>query len=226
VNEAPARVPELVPVFPLPEAVLFPRQVLPLHIFEPRYRTMVADALAGEKAIAIALLKPKYERYYFTSRAPIHPLVGVGRIVAAEKLDDGKFNILLRGEARATVLEELAGRPYRLARIQTVESSCNSSPAIRAQLRRDLLEAIRQQLATEADACGHYLHLFEAPLSLGELADLIAGRLPVAGELRQRLLAEVEACARVKMLLGHIHTLGTVARNARRADQRTKWKLN
>ncbi len=225
-NEAPAKVPELVPVFPLPEAVLFPRQVLPLHIFEPRYRAMVADALSGERMIAIALLKPNYEPHYFTSRAPIHRLVGVGRIIAAEKLDNGKLNIMLRGEARANLLEELPGRPYRIARIQAVESCCNSSPAIRAQLRRELSEAVRQHLPKMDDACEQYLQLFEAPLSLGELADLIAGGLPIVGELRQGLLAELEACNRVRMLLAHVHTLAAVARGARSTNQRTPWKLN
>jgi Lon protease-like protein len=226
VNESPAKVPELVPVFPLPEAVLFPRQVLPLHIFEPRYRAMVADALAGERMIAIALLKPNYEPHYFTARAPIHRLVGVGRIIAAEKLDDGKCNILLRGEARANLVDELPGHPYRIARIQTVESCCNSSPAIRAQLRRQLFEAVRQHLATEDGACEHYLQLFTAPLSLGELADLIAGALPIVGELQHGLLAELEACARVRMLLAHVHTLGAVTRDAYKPSRRTPWKLN
>jgi len=226
VNQARAKVPDLVPVFPLPEAVLFPRQVLPLHIFEPRYRAMVADALTGEKVIAIALLKPNYEPHYFTSRAPIHPLVGGGRIIAAEKLDDGKFNILLRGEARANVLEEFPGRPYRVARIRTVESYCNSSPTIRAQLRRQLHEAVRHHLESEAEAGQQYLQLFEAPLSLGELADQIAGTLPLAGEVRQRLLAELEACARARMLLKQIHTLRSAARCPRRVGRRAEWKLN
>ncbi|MFQ5807081.1 MAG: LON peptidase substrate-binding domain-containing protein, partial [Phycisphaerae bacterium] len=220
-NEATANVPDLVPILPLPEAVLFPRQVLPLHVFEPRYRAMVADALAGAKLIAVALLKPNYEPHYFTSRAPIHRLVGIGRIIAAEKLNEGKFNILLRGEARASMLAELQGRPYRVARIQTIEPRCNASSAIRARLRRALLEAVRQHLATRADACEQYLQWFEAPFSLGELTDLIAGQLPVVGEVRQCLLAELETCTRAKMLLRQVRTLGDVARRPRRADQRT-----
>jgi Lon protease-like protein len=121
VNEAFAGVPELVPVFPLPEVVLFPRQILPLHVFEPRYRAMVADALEGERTIAIALLKPEYEPDYFTPHAPIHTLVGVGRIIASERLEEGKYNILLRGRTRAKIVDEIAGRPYRVARIEPVQ---------------------------------------------------------------------------------------------------------
>lgn len=225
-NEAPANSLELVSIFPLPEAVLFPRQLLPLHVFEPRYRTLVADALAGEMRIAIALLKPNYERQYFTSRAPIHQMVGVGRVVAAEELPGGRFNILLRGEARANLLEEIPGRPYRLARVRTARPRCNATSAARTQLRGELLQAIRQQSAVESEACEHYLQLFEAPLSLGELADLIAGTLPIIGELRQCLLAELEVCTRAKMLLEHIHTLGSITPHARCAARRTEWSRN
>jgi Lon protease-like protein len=226
VSETNAEAVQRVPVFPLPEAVLFPRQVLPLHIFEPRYRVMVTDALAGARLIAVALLKPNYESQYFTSHAPIHRLVGLGRIIASEKLEGGKFNILLRGEARAEVAEEFPGRPYRWARLKQVESGCNSGAATREELRRELCEAIHAHLAAEAEICDHYLRLFETPLPLGELTDLIAGGLPVVGELRQCLLAELDTCTRAKMLLEHIHTLASVTRRARDVDQRRDWKLN
>ena len=225
-NEASANVPELVPVFPLPEVVLFPRQVLPLHIFEPRYRAMVAHALAGERAIAVALLKPDYEPDYFTSHAPIHALVGVGRIIASDKLDEGKYNMLLRGETRATIVEELPDGPYRQARIETIRPCCDASPEVRRQLRCELFDAIRQHLATEAEFREHYLQLFEAPLSLGELADLIAGGLPLVGELRQSLLAELQTCVRAQTLLEHLRTLGSVTRRARRVEQHAEWQRN
>lgn len=215
-----------VPVFPLPEAVLFPRQVLPLHIFEPRYRVMVTDALAGAKLIAVALLKHNYESEYFTSHAPIHRLVGLGRIIASERLEGGKFNILLRGEARAEVAEEFPGRPYRWARVKRVEPGDSAPAAIRAELRRELCEAIHAHLAAEAEICDHYLQLFETPLPLGELTDLIAGGLPVVGEVRQCLLAELDTCTRAKMLLEHIHTLASVTRRARNIERCRDWKLN
>lgn len=225
-NEVSANVPELVPVFPLPEVVLFPRQVLPLHIFEPRYRAMVTDALAGGKSIAVALLKSDYEPDYFTLHAPIHEFVGVGRIVASEELDEGKYNILLRGEVRARIVEEYAGHPYRLARIETVKPCCNASRETRKQLRRELYEAVRQYLDMEPDCREHCLQLFEAPLSLGELVDLIAGGLPVGGELRQCLLTELEVCTRAKTLLAQLQTLGPVACRARRVERHAIWEMN
>lgn len=225
-NSEPVSVPELVPVFPLPEAVLFPRQLLPLHIFEPRYRAMVADALAGERFIAVALLKPHYEPHYFTAHAPVHRFLGVGRIIGSEKLDGGKYNILLRGEARAQLLEELPGRTYRLARIKTLQSHSNGSSALRARLRRELCEAVRRHLIVPAQPCEEHASSFEAPLSLGELVDLLASQLLIVGELGQCLLAELETCTRATMLLRQIETVGTVARNASGATRRVAWDLN
>ena len=225
-NEGPTNVPEVVPVFPLAEVVLFPRQVLPLHIFEPRYRTMVADALAGEKSIAIALLRPDYEPDYFTSHAPIHTLVGVGRIIASEKLDEGKYNILLRGEERATIVEELLGRPYRRARVEVVPTCRDASPDVRRQLRRELFAAVLQHVGNDDECREQCLQLFDAPLSLGALADLIAGGLSVVGELRQCLLEEPTACTRTRILLEQLHTLGLVTRCAGCVERREEWQRN
>src|SRR5580693_5679216 len=94
-----------VPLFPLPNVVLFPRAVLPLHIFEERYKTMMAEALAGRKLIAMALLKPGWEKNYYC-RPAIEPVVCVGSIISSERLADGKYNFLLQGHTRATIVGE------------------------------------------------------------------------------------------------------------------------
>src|SRR3954451_1252177 len=91
----------VVPLFPLPNVVLFPRAVLPLHIFEERYRAMIADALNGQRQIAMALLKPGWERDYY-SRPEIEPIVCVGQILTHEQLGDGNYNLLLQGSVRAS----------------------------------------------------------------------------------------------------------------------------
>src|SRR5512135_1984732 len=85
-----------VPLFPLPNVVLFPRAVLPLHIFEQRYKVMTADALAGRRMVAMAVLRPGWERDYYHKPA-IHPVVCVGRILSSEQLPDGNYNFLLQG---------------------------------------------------------------------------------------------------------------------------------
>src|SRR5690242_6561563 len=97
-----------VPLFPLPNVVLLPRAILPLHIFEDRYKQMTADALAGNRQIAMALLKPGWERDYY--QAPqIEPEVCVGTILSHEKLPDGKYNFLLQGQVRARIVKECKG---------------------------------------------------------------------------------------------------------------------
>src|SRR5688572_9294916 len=110
-----------VALFPLPSIVLFPRAVLPLHIFEDRYRVMTADALAGDRRIAMALLKAGWEKTYY-SRPAIEPVVCVGEILSYERLPDGKYNFLLQGFARARIVRELsADKSYRIAELTRIE---------------------------------------------------------------------------------------------------------
>ena len=90
---------------------------MPLHVFEPRYRKMVEDALGSRRSIGIVLLKPGYEQDY-QGRPPIYPLGCSGTIVEDERLDDGRHNILLLGQSRFRVLEEQDGEPYRLAAVE------------------------------------------------------------------------------------------------------------
>src|SRR5437868_12939738 len=83
-------------LFPLPKLVLFPGAMQPLHIFEPRYRQMTADALAGDRLIAMVLPRPGWEKDYY-GRPAIHTTACIGTITSDQRLDDGRFNILLRG---------------------------------------------------------------------------------------------------------------------------------
>src|SRR5437763_5081870 len=86
-------------LFPLPNLVLFPHVVQPLHVFEPRYRQMTADALAGDRLIALALLKSGWEDDY-DAQPPIHGVGCLGRVAAEQLLPDGRYNLLLRGLSR------------------------------------------------------------------------------------------------------------------------------
>ena len=88
--------PPTIPIFPLPNVVLFPNVFLPLHIFEPRYRAMVGDALAGDRIIGMSLLQPGYEADY-EGRPAVYPIGCAGVITHAERLADGRYNIVLRG---------------------------------------------------------------------------------------------------------------------------------
>ncbi len=109
------------PLFPLPMAVLLPYEMLPLHVFEPRYRALVEDALLRELPLCIAQLSPGWEGNY-EGRPRVEPICGAGFITQHEKLDGGRYNILVRGVARVQILGELpAQKPYRQARAQLVE---------------------------------------------------------------------------------------------------------
>jgi Lon protease-like protein len=113
---------QLVPLFPLPNVVLFPAVPLPLHVFEPRYRALVSDALAGHRTIGMTLLKPGYQAEYH-GRPPIYALGCAGTIVQEERLDDGRYNIVLQGKERFRVIEEKGGAPYRLAYVELLSEA-------------------------------------------------------------------------------------------------------
>ena len=106
----------LLPLFPLPNVVLFPGTRVPLHIFEPRYRKMVADALSGEERIGMCLLQAGWETSYYGNPS-VHECGTVGVIEDATALDDGRYNIVLRGLVRFRIIEYVTAEPYRIARV-------------------------------------------------------------------------------------------------------------
>ena len=133
--------PSEIPIFPLPNVVLFPNVFLPLHIFEPRYRQMVADARAGDRIIGMVLLRPGWEGNY-EGRPPVYPIGCAGLITHAEPLTDGRYNIVLRGLEKFRILEEESERDYRIARIQTIMEGLNDAERARRRAERRRLEAL------------------------------------------------------------------------------------
>jgi Lon protease-like protein len=138
--------PPTIPLFPLPNAVLFPNVFLPLHIFEPRYRQMVAEALEGDRIIGMTLLRPGWEADY-EGRPPIYPIGCAGLITFAERHKDGRYNIVLRGLEKFRVIEEESNstRSYRMARVDSIFDSTEAkTDADRAAMRtaRRRLEAL------------------------------------------------------------------------------------
>lgn len=133
---------DLLPIFPLPNVVLFPNVFLPLHIFEPRYREMIVDALAGDRLIGMVLLKPGWESSS-REQPPVYPIGCSGVITHVERLPDGRYNIVLRGVERFRVLREDQDRCYRRAAIEPVteeEPTPRDQTAIRSERAR--LEAL------------------------------------------------------------------------------------
>src|SRR6266478_1874185 len=108
---------DLLPLFPLPNVVLFPNVFLPLHIFEPRYRDMIADAIESDRMIGMVLLKAGWQHEY-EGRPPVYPIGCSGVITHVDRLADGRYNIVLRGVERFRILEEEHDRAYRLAAVE------------------------------------------------------------------------------------------------------------
>jgi len=127
-------------LFPLPNVVLFPDMRLPLHVFEPRYRKMVQDALATHGTIGMVLLRPGWESDY-EGRPPVFERGCAGKIVAAETLSDGRLNIVLQGQTRYRIVEEHGGEPYRLASVEALPEVIGEA-SILQDVRRKVLGAI------------------------------------------------------------------------------------
>jgi Lon protease-like protein len=135
--------PPAIPIFPLPNVVLFPNVFLPLHIFEPRYRQMVADALDGDRIIGMTLLRPGWEEDY-EGRPPVYDIGCAGVVTTAERLPDGRYNIVLQGLEKFRIVDEehQGHRPYRVARVDgiTEANTAAERDAMRSARRR--LEAL------------------------------------------------------------------------------------
>ena len=190
-----------IPIFPLPGVVLLPGTLLPLHIFEPRYRAMVADALSGEHTIGMAMMQPGWERA--GSTPAIFPVGGAGRIVASEQLPDGRYDIVLEGEFRYRVLDETPPSPYRVARVEEIRSIPFSSGEEAARVTREARRLFRE---------------IAGPMSLAPLPeeDLAPERL--ASEIALRLRYEPAELQR------HLETDAVAERLSAVIDRMKEWE--
>jgi Lon protease-like protein len=190
-------------LFPLPDLVLFPQAMQPLHIFEPRYRQLTADALASDRFITMVLLRPGWEEIY-KGDPPIHPVACVGRIVAEQRLHDGRYHLLLRGLRRVRILHELE-RPtlYRVAQAELLTDT-PAPAAVAAPLLQQLAEQAAVWVPAQTPAAEQFRKLFQANLDLGALSDVLSSALPLELEIKQALLAELNVERRVRCLLQHL----------------------
>ena len=171
------------PLFPLPNVVLFPDVCLPLHIFEPRYRQMLAHALHGDRLIGMVLLKPGYPADY-EGHPPVYEIGCAGLITHAERLPDGRSSIVLHGLQKFRITGENHDLAYRRASVETLlDPLCDND---RAALRdaRQRLEAL---VGPVIDASGADVHI---PPSIPdhELVNALAQYLPLEPVEKQALL--------------------------------------
>jgi len=189
-----------IPLFPLPNTVLLPGAVLPLHIFEMRYRKMTENALAGSRLIAIALLKPGFEPNYHRPDAEIHSAVGVGRILREERLADGRFNFLLQGLARAKVVDENRQCVYRKGKLAPLAPAL-PQPEQECEIRRRLRRMLKDGPLSELAAEKHWTQLLECPeLTLSCLLDVLGHLILPDSESKQAFLETPSICKRADIL--------------------------
>ena len=200
------RGPTCLPIFPLPDLTFFPHTVLPLHIFEPRYRSMVSDCLARNRKLAVVGLKPGYEDNY-EGKPAVHAVAGAGEIVRCERLATGRFNILIKGESRIRIDREIPSDTlYRLVEATVLEDVGDGGA------RADALTAeIKARCRRVLNAVGRSSPRLEAALSSSPspaiLADQIASALIPSPQLRQRLLEETDVERRLGLLLTSLDRL-------------------
>ncbi len=203
----------VVPIFPLPDVTFFPHTLLPLHVFEARYRAMVMDALERDRRLAIVRLRPGYEAAY-AGKPAVHPVAGVGEIVSFERLATGRYNILVRGDARVRIESEVPSDTlYRIARarrLDDVESPVDAAHALARDVQ-DALTRIRATCATLLTALDRPADLLDTALAEGQPAGAIADRVAAAvlpdADLRQELLETLEVGARVTRVAGALEAL-------------------
>lgn len=192
-------------MFPLPGLVVFPNAVQALHIFEPRYRQMLADSLRDDKLLAMATLADGWQGNY-EGQAPVSSTICLGQIASHSLLEDGCSNILLMGLRRARIVNELpTDRMYRTANVEIIPdvypSNCESE---RCNLQTELVEAFKRLMPESALVADQLVHTMDNALSLGALTDLISYSLRLPTETKLHLLGNENVDSRAQYLLKRI----------------------
>ncbi len=191
-------------LFPLPGTVLYPHAVQALHVFEPRYRELLQDAMSSDRLISMAILKPN-DHLPCGCEPPIEPCVCLGQVISRTQFDDGRANVLLMGLRRARIVEEIASHhPFRVARIELLSDQYAATSQSSERLVQRLLAAFRQCMPKSALAARQLTQSLGDDVCLGVLTDLISHVVRVSDAEKLRLLAEVHVERRAKILLRHL----------------------
>lgn len=192
-------------LFPLPDLVMFPHVVQPLHIFEQRYREMLREALDSDGLIAMSMPAEAASSLSISEedRPELAPYACLGKVVTHQRLADGRYNLMLLGLRRVRILEELPqARTFREAHVELLEDfesdlSCSCRDALQGQLT----EAFQQALPSGSLPSDAVSELLSAEIPLGALTDLVSFALPLSGELKRSLLGESNVDVRAQRLL-------------------------
>lgn len=195
-------------LFPLPNVVLFPAQLLSLHVFEPRYRRLVTDVIEHGSAIAVPRLRPGFDGEYYGAPA-VFQTCGIGQISEYSRLPDGRFNIVVLGLGRGLILDELRSEPYRVARIEPLPDRASATPTVTETLRTELSKLVRRTVPHLSGPAKELESRLRAATDAGEFADILAGTLIEDADERQSLLEERDPMRRLTTLIAVVHRLGS-----------------
>ena len=205
--ELPPNFSGLARLFPLPNLVLFPGVMQGLHIFEPRYRELMKDALAADQLITMSLLKPKWE-LYDEEQPPVYETVCVGKIVTHTETDDGRFDLLLIGARRAKIIREVhSGKPYRLAQVELVSEPEMDNLHHLITLRTELIETFRDFARARNFLENESIQqLLENEVPFGLLVDLVGFSTGAGCHQLQKILETTNLEARGRKVLELLHS--------------------
>ena len=193
-------------LFPLPNLVVFPHVMQPLHIFEPRYRAMLEEALAGDGLIGMALLAPGWETDY-EGRPPLRPVGCLCRVATHHKTSEGSYNVLVLGLKRIVIARELPpDKMFREAEVELRDDVYSETgEAGRADLQARLLDTFKRVLPKIPEAQDQFDELLGSNISLGMLTDIVAYTLGLELDFKERMLSETSVDTRANELLGFLN---------------------
>ena len=211
------------PLFSLPDPVLFPYAVRPLHIFEPRYQQMVSECLDSNGHIALASFAGHDWKRQYNAQPPLRAAVCVGHIVQHETLPDGRHNILLLGVCRAKIvriIEPNDDRLYRMGMLVPLESSDEPPPMV--AVRRELRNLLTGPRLSRMKSVNTVMEWFDRDeVSTSVLLELIGFALVMDSDLRYRLLAEADPSRRARLIRDELIGLDDLFRQAEGQAYRT-----
>ncbi len=191
-------VPETIPVMTLPNTVFFPQALLPLHIFEPRYREMLRDVLASDRLFAVAHLDTA-QRENSELIEPLHHVASIGIVRACQKGDNDTSNLLLQGICRVEVKEIIREEPYRIIAVQPISTTAGTHHAELEILRLEVMRLlnVRRRLGTPAPK--GMTQFLESIEDIDTFADIAAFNLCEDSALKQVLLETLETRRRLQL---------------------------
>lgn len=194
--ELPPNFTGVVKLFPLPNLVLFPGVIQPLHIFEPRYRRLMDDAVNSDQLIAMAKLKS--ESGLEQHEPEVHDTICIGKIVTHAELPDGRFNLLLLGAQQAQIIREIAtDLPYRMADVRLAKSFAEPLDPQDEFSRQQAVDLFQQLVASDKQLDGESIgHLLNDNLPLGLLLDLLTFSSGASLDDQQEILETLDVAHR------------------------------